>query len=228
MILNAQDIAIKELTPEEEEAERQQEIKEYCEENGYIRIVLTRKEYEWLQEIAAERSTNNLYHYDSSMHQSIKFKKWMAGLKGELAVANFLGVQIDDRYKKWGDGGVDLYWEPKTEKYPDSRFSIDVKTVTQGRGTGFAPEWRLPRTLFAYLYIYCRTPRHGSREVYLYSWLDRKNVCENMVHNNQGNRIIRDEHFDHKANPMVRRVTYRMADFNPHFGVPTQETDAKS
>ena len=49
-----------------------------------------------------------------------------------------------------------------------------------------------------------------------------------MVHNNQGNRIIRDEHFDHKANTMVRRVTYRMADFNPHFGVPTQETDAKS
>jgi len=217
---NLEDLVIKPLTPEEEEEQLQKEIKEYCEENGYIRMVLTREEYEWLQELAAERSTGQRYGYDPSMHQSTQFKKWMSGLKGELAVANYLETKIDPRYRRFGDNGIDFYWDaPPSEMYPDSRFSIDVKTVTQGLGTGFAPEWRHPMILGASLYIYCRTPRHGSQTVYIYSWLDNKKVRENLVVNQQGYDVIRDYHFDMDAKPMNRRVTYRMADFKPHFGV---------
>ena len=40
-----------------------------------------------------------------------------------------------------------------------------------------------------------------------------------MVVNQQGYDVIRDYHFDMDADPMKRRVTYRMADFKPHFGV---------
>lgn len=216
----AEDFFIKPLTPEEKEEKRQQEIKEYCEENGYIRMVLTREEYEWLQELAAERSTGQRYAYDPSMHQSNQFIKWMSGLKGELAVAKYLDTKIDPRYRRFGDNGIDFYWDvPPSEKYPDSRLSIDVKTVTKSRGTGFAPEWIHPAILGANVYVYCRTPRHGSQVVYINSWLDNKSVRKNLVTSQQGYDVIRDYHFDIDADPMNRRVTNRMADFKPHFGV---------
>ena len=220
MINDANDWQIRQLTEEEKKEKEKRKLEQYLDKYGLVLIRLNKNEMELAQEVAAIRSTRNKYHYYPGLHQSDAFRRHFSGIKGELAVSRFLGgVRVDTGFHQYGDGGIDMYWEPKTDAYPDHCFPIDVKTVTQPRNSGFFPEWTHPTILASAIYMYCRTPRHGSNEVFLNSWLFRDEVSENLVFSN-GKTVIRDHYFEN--DPFFKkyqqtRVTRKMDTFMDHF-----------